>query len=70
MEHTQYNIAIMNAFHSLYFQVIKRAATFALLGDVDFKRNGDVAIWCILNTTSTSSALFRIIKNLCQYIYE
>ena len=70
MEHTQYNIAIMNAFHSLYFQVIKRAATFALLGDVDFKRNGDVAVWCILNTTSTSSPLFRIIKNLCRYIYR
>ena len=29
-------------FHSLHFQVIKRAATFALLGDVDFKRNGDM----------------------------
>ena len=33
---------------------IKCAATFALLGDVDFTRNGDVAIWCILNTTSTT----------------
>ena len=34
---TQYNIAIMNAFHRLYFQVIKRATTFALLGDVTSK---------------------------------
>ena len=68
MEHTQYNIAIINPFHRLYFQVIKRAATFTLLGDVDFKRNGDVAIWCILNTTSTSSPLFRIIK-ICAGIF-
>ena len=59
---------MMNAFHSLHFQVIKCAATFALLGDVDFKRNGDVAIWCILNTTSISSPLLCIIK-ICACIY-
>ena len=29
-------------FHTLHFQVNKSAATFALLGDVTFTRNGDV----------------------------
>ena len=33
------------------------AATFALLDDVDFTRNEDVALWFILNTTSTISQL-------------
>ena len=63
---SQWNtLNMMYNFHTLHFQVNKRAATFALLGDVDFTRKGDVAIWCILNTTSTSSQLLCIIKNLC-----
>ena len=40
MEYTQYDVY----FSRFTFQVIKRAAKFTLLGDVDFTRNGDVAI--------------------------